>query len=201
MTYFEEEVMLLVCNRRTTNLAGLPNTYKDFCELWKKRNFSETFNHVLRYRLREVEYNMLKDAYLYNLSIEEMSKKYKTSKEKITETLDFIINLLSETLIYKELCVGSKNYNKIFQEQRNKIDKILDTESSVFIDEMSLSHKAYQCICKELNTNKRINAKTVLELVSDVTKIPGVGDVTALHIINTFEKYGFSCTKWIKNLK
>lgn len=201
MTHFEEQVMIRVCEKQTTKLAGLPNTYQEFCNSWKKRNFSETFNHVLKYRLRDTEYDMLKDAYDDNMSFEDMSKKYHTTKESLEDSLNFIISILAGTLVYKELCVGSNQYNKIFQEQRSKIDRILNADEIIYIDEMNLSYKACRCIHRELNTNKRISASDVLEKIADISKIQGIGEVTVSHIIDTFEKYGFSCIKWKKCLK
>ena len=126
MTSFENKVMSLVIERRSNKpIADLPKTLDEFIEIQKNRNFSATFNHVLHQKLNDEEIRILKSVYKDEINPTTIAKELSISTQSIAACIDCVISVLAETATYKELCVGSENYHKIFSAKRRELEGLV----------------------------------------------------------------------------
>lgn len=197
MTSFESKVMSLVIERRSNRpIADLPKTLDEFAKVQKNRNFSATFNHVLHQKLTDEEIEILKLVYKDETNPATVAKKLSISTQSITACIDFVISVLAETATYKELCVGSEHYCKMFSAKRREIESFAyPKEKDIYIKDLPLNFRAMKCLCRELKSNS-VSARTAVKTIPNLLKLKGCGRLTALHIVNVFKSFNIPCDHW-----
>lgn len=201
MTLFEQRVMSEVCTRHIERCGSMfIKSYQDFCKKWMYKDFTKTFEATLNHTLSAQEKQILVGICKNNESVADIANRLGYEQNLVLVTLNSIFDRLASVYTFKELYIGTEEFNKVLDGCRANIAKSLNSESKkskIVIGDLGLSRKACRSIARYLKGDPtNITADYAVNHISNLLNVPSVGIDTAKHIINIFDNNGILCEKW-----
>lgn len=208
LTDYERNVMAVVCNQHIRKAkTPIIINIDEFFNKWHKRgSFTPTFEKVCKKALSPLQINVLQAHFNNRLSVSDIAIEYSMNTSFVSDVINSAIDRLAMTIFFKELFVGTDEYEVMMAKTRRAMSNILrsdkDKWNDVYLDELLLDNRAINIFERIFQIPiKSISVSMVINRVKSLSNINNCGFKTRIHIIEVFRNAGVDVTNWDNELK
>lgn len=205
---YEAKVMTLVCNHHIRKAkTPIIKNIDEFFNRWNKRGpFTPTFDKVCKKALSASQIKMLHMYYNSNIPLKDIADSFSTNISYVSEIINSAIDKLSLTIYFKELFIGTEEYEKMMAQTRKSMSNILkndkDRWDEIYLDELLLDNRSINIFERTFQLPiKVITVRMALNKLKSLSNINNCGYKTRIRIIETFRDYGIDVSNWDNELK